>query len=185
MREQRSFYDRNYQKDMMSMSTKYDMFIRMMQRYAPAAGSFLDVGCGDGSFMAAVRERLQIERIFGCDISAEACRAVNERGAGQAHEVNTDERDLPFDDDSFDMIFCGEVIEHVYKPEHLAGELYRVCSSEGVIFLTTPNMGSWFNRISLLMGYMPIFCDLRCGAESQLWASVENESCGTPQTVYV
>ena len=46
--------------------------------------------------------------------------------------------ELPFQDKSFDIVVCCEVIEHVQNPEKLIGEAHRVLKPSGKFILTTP-----------------------------------------------
>jgi SAM-dependent methyltransferase len=62
---------------------------------------------------------------------------------------------IPFGDCEFDLVFCGEVIEHVYSPDHLLEEVKRLLRPGGYAVLTTPNLASWRNRIALFLGWQP------------------------------
>ena len=62
-------------------------------------------------------------------------------------------------DERFDVIFCGEVIEHAMDTRHFLSELRRCLSEEGVAVLTTPNLASWRNRLRLLFGRQPHHTD--------------------------
>lgn len=55
----------------------------------------------------------------------------------------------------FDMIFCGEVIEHLYDTDFFLEEVYRVLRPQGICVFTTPNLAAWHNRIILLLGFQP------------------------------
>src|SRR5437867_2852957 len=59
---------------------------------------------------------------------------------------------LPFPDNSFDLVWCSEVIEHVYYPEKLRDEFIRVTKPGGQIMLTTPNSVCFIYAIFLLFG---------------------------------
>jgi SAM-dependent methyltransferase len=58
------------------------------------------------------------------------------------------------------MVFCGELIEHMFDPDHLLKEIKRVLKPRGVCILTTPNLSSWANRIALLLGYQPFYTEV-------------------------
>jgi SAM-dependent methyltransferase len=63
---------------------------------------------------------------------------------------------MAFPDDSFDLVFLGEVIEHIYDLPEAIKEVKRILKPGGYLALTTPNLASWFNRILLLFGKCPI-----------------------------
>ena len=44
----------------------------------------------------------------------------------KCYQLDVDEEDFPFGDNYFDAIFCGDIIEHLYDPDHLLSEMYRV-----------------------------------------------------------
>ena len=156
MKEKKSFYEHHFQQDMFNMSDKYARFLSVIGRYKPQ--NLLDIGCGDGSFAEEIRNTLQID-VHGIDISQKGVEYANKRGV-KAGCLDIDVDDLPYSDGFFNCVFCGEVIEHLYCPEHLLSEVYRILSSEGVLILTTPNLGAWYNRLSLLLGFQPIFTDV-------------------------
>jgi SAM-dependent methyltransferase len=47
---------------------------------------------------------------------------------------------MPFPDDTFDLVICNHVIEHVPAWETLAHELHRVTRSGGLVYVATPNI---------------------------------------------
>ncbi len=155
--QQADYYQRNYAADLLEMSDRYDMLLKIIKDFAPQR--FLDVGCGDGSFAIALRDNLGIPFIAGVDIAEEAIELVREKGL-VGFSVNIDQEDLPFENSYFDFVFCGDVIEHLYDPDHLLEEIHRVLNPGGRLLLATPNLASWFNRISILIGYQPIFSDV-------------------------
>lgn len=121
------------------------------------AKRILDVGCGEGAFLKFCMES-GIE-CFGIEISQSAIEAAK-RSDLNVFKLNIDEEEFPFEQESFDAIFCGEVIEHVFDPDHLLDECLRVLRPDGILILTTPNLSSWFNRILLLFGYQPLFTEV-------------------------
>ncbi len=57
------------------------------------------------------------------------------------HDLNT--ASLPFDDNSFNEIICHHVLEHLQDLSSLMGELHRVCSPGGVVYIEVPHHTSW------------------------------------------
>lgn len=61
-------------------------------------------------------------------------------GPGVTH-VMPGEYILPFDDDSIDLIVCGQVLEHVRNPFRSVAEMKRVLRKNGYMFLIAPSSG--------------------------------------------
>jgi SAM-dependent methyltransferase len=66
----------------------------------------------------------------------------------------------------FDVIFCGEVIEHLFSPDALLQDLRALLAPRGIVILSTPNLGYSVNRGLLLLGISPLF--LENSAETKL-----------------
>ena len=58
--------------------------------------------------------------------------------------LQADGMQLPFADNSFDLVLSSEVIEHILEPEHFVQEIARVLKPDGYLLLTTPNWNSFF-----------------------------------------
>ena len=69
---------------------------------------------------------------------------------------------LDFENNSFDLIILGEVIEHLYDPDIILQECSRILKPNGVLLITTPNLLSWYNRILMVFGYYPMNLDISC-----------------------
>jgi methionine biosynthesis protein MetW len=116
--------------------------------------SFLDIGCGDGSLTIFLAQILNAHNVKAVEIAQEGVDKAREKGI-DCYKIDLDYDSLPFEDRTFDFVFCGEVIEHLFDPDHLIEEIYRVLKPGGRCIITTPNLGAWHNRLLLLMGYQP------------------------------
>jgi len=114
----------------------------------------LDIGCGDGTYTLVLKEALHTEETVGIEISIVAVGRANDKGI-KAYQLDIDEEEFPFENESFDIIYCGEIIEHLFNPDHLLDEIRRVLKPGGRCIITTPNLAGWPNRLSLLLGYQP------------------------------
>ena len=134
--------------------------IELLARGVHAAdGSFLDVGCGDGSFLRAVDEQQRLSArgwtLTGIDFSPHMIELAS--ALPYRFERCNLEEGIPFEAGTFDVLFLGEVIEHVYNPDHLLEECRRVLRPGGHIVVTTPNLQAWYNRILFLLGIQPLY----------------------------
>lgn len=114
----------------------------------------LDIGCGDGDITLLLKENSGAREVFGIDIAPEAVAAAQGKGI-KAYKLDIDEEQLPFEEGYFDLIYCGELIEHLFNPDHLLNEIHRVLKASGTCIITTPNLAGWPNRFALLLGYQP------------------------------
>ncbi len=113
-----------------------------------SARNILDVGCGEGFMICNIKDQLPSCNITGIDISIDAL-TIAKRKCPDADFYIGNASELKFDNDSFDLVICSEVLEHIKKPETALSELYRVSSKN--IILSVPNE-PWFwlsNLISL------------------------------------
>jgi 2-polyprenyl-3-methyl-5-hydroxy-6-metoxy-1,4-benzoquinol methylase len=99
----------------------------------------LDLGCGDGRFGAELAAAGA--RVVGADVAHEAVRRARARGLEAV--VVGEEGPLPFAADSFDVVWAGEVLEHVADVVGLLAEVRRVLSWGGTLLVTTP----WHGRL--------------------------------------
>jgi ubiquinone/menaquinone biosynthesis C-methylase UbiE len=124
---------------------------------------------GTGSWgIAGIYPRLhRCKFAYGLDISKtaiEAAAKLSREGNfpyGQEFEYRqSDGLDLPLPDESLDILFGGESIEHVRFPRRFLAEAYRVLKSSGQLILTTPN------RDALLYNAHD---DIYCSSPEHFW----------------
>jgi SAM-dependent methyltransferase len=127
----------------------------LFRKYLKSRARLLDIGCGPGSITAFLRQSLGIGEVYGIDISGPNVASAQALGVA-AYRIDCNQDGLTFKDKYFDAVFAGEVIEHVIDPDRLLREIRRTLVSGGVLVLTTPNLGSWFNRLALLLGWQPL-----------------------------
>jgi len=60
--------------------------------------------------------------------------------------------ELPLEPGSFDVVLCGDVVEHLRDPVAALARLRPLLKPGGRLVLSTPNVANWAVRLSLLAG---------------------------------
>jgi len=115
----------------------------------------LDLGCGDGSLLAYLRD-VRGTHGYGVDISDADILACAQKGIN-AVQMNLEEGLSIFGDDSFDYVILSQTLQTVMHVEGLIQEILRV-GRQGIV--TFPNFSYWHRRWQILMGHMPVSEDL-------------------------
>ncbi len=116
----------------------------------------LDIGCGDGALMAALRDR------HGCDargleIDAGNVAAAMTRGLSVVQgDADIDLADYP--DGAFDVAILSQTLQTTRRPDLVLEHLLRIGRQA---FVSFPNFAHWRMRVSLLArGRMPVTREL-------------------------
>jgi len=113
----------------------------------------LDVGCGNGSvseFFAGLGYD-----VTGIDISDTGIDRAKKRCSGTFIQGDVS-NGLPFDNESFDVVFWGDNVEHLLAPVAVLLEIKRILRPGGRLLVSCPNTGHWWARLYyLIKGAMP------------------------------
>jgi SAM-dependent methyltransferase len=109
--------------------------------HVAAGRRVLDLGCGDGAFAAELRDAGCV--VTMADVAGEALRRARARAPGAEAVQLVEGAPLPFAEDAFDVVWAGEVLEHVADVVGLLAEVRRVLRWGGTLLATTP----WHGRI--------------------------------------
>lgn len=112
-------------------------WIRIIRKYKHD-GSLLDIGCGEGYFLQYAD---RYYNTYGTDVSdyciSEASRKTKKTKFSIGSIMHIDAGN-----ESFDVITCFDVLEHLKDPETAIKECRRVLKSEGVFVVRVPNINS-------------------------------------------
>jgi SAM-dependent methyltransferase len=116
------------------------LYASLLDRFCPRApgGRVLDAGCGTGGFTRWMRERYRPRYLAGVDISERALRLCRKRGLEELRCCGVE--NLPFADESFDLVLSLNVIYHraVCDDEAALREMARVLALGGWLLLNLP-----------------------------------------------
>ena len=117
----------------------FEARLKFLLESASPGGRVLDLGCGEGAFAAELL-RAGME-VLAVDVAQEPLRRARARHAEIDLRLLASEARWELDDGSFELVWAGEVIEHVADTSGWLSELRRVLRSGGVLALTTPALG--------------------------------------------
>ena len=96
--------------------------------------SLLDLGCGPGTITVEFADRLAPGRVVGLDAASEVIeRASSEFQRDNLEFIVGDAYELPFDDDTFDVVHAHQTLQHVADPVAVLREMRRVARPGGII----------------------------------------------------
>lgn len=98
----------------------------------------LDVACGTGYGLPLLQQHARF--VVGADIDLYAAKTARaELRGGRGHVVVADARELPFANNSFDVVTSFETLEHIHDRDKFLAELARVLTPAGRCIVSTPN----------------------------------------------
>jgi len=119
-------------------------------------GVLLDLGCSDGEVTNRIAARAGVARVVGVELIEPLAQEARSRGI-EVVGADLNAR-LPFEDASFDVIHSNQVIEHLWNTDNMLREIRRLLKPDGYAVVSTNNLASWHNVVSLAMGWQPPPC---------------------------
>jgi len=107
------------------------------------SGTLLDLGCSSGSFLEFMRS--ECWKLYGIEMSAEGAKTAEERSEAQVFAG--DILGAPFPRESFDVITCFDVLEHLYEPRRVMTRVAEWLKPGGIFYVLVPNMDSAEARV--------------------------------------
>jgi 2-polyprenyl-3-methyl-5-hydroxy-6-metoxy-1,4-benzoquinol methylase len=131
----------------------------------------LDVGCGNGIISIALGS-LGFE-VVGIDIDPTSIQLANEYNPYPNVRFMVQDIEDEMLHDSFDVVICSEVLEHLYHPEKIIKDIHDSMKPDSLFIVTTPNgygprevlmtrpmqainrygFGTWLLKLKKLLGY--------------------------------
>lgn len=122
-----------------------------------SALTIVDLGCGDGRALTRIKsilgsEGINIQKFYAVDIDP----SIDISNSVQIINADLNEADLPIQDNSVDIAYALETLEHLTKTSSFVKNTKRILKRDGIFIITTPNLLAWYNRILVPFGSMPI-----------------------------
>ncbi|MBM3255081.1 MAG: class I SAM-dependent methyltransferase [Candidatus Omnitrophica bacterium] len=113
----------------------------------------LDLGCGDGLIAGQILKNGN--EVAGVEVSEFAIKKAREKGIKvYDYDLNSDWGNSI--KEKFDLVLCGEIIEHIFDTDKLLHNIYSVLKEGGLLVLSTPNLAALGRRVFLLFGINPL-----------------------------
>ncbi len=110
---------------------------RCIKRVHVKKGKALEVGCGAGMFLRSIKSLSPSLDCYGGDIDEDSIKLAKSHDDNISYMVFNAEA-LPFNDNTFDVIFMFDIVEHVENTDNLLNEIVRISKIGSVIHIFIP-----------------------------------------------
>lgn len=112
----------------------------------------LDMGCGDGTISKRIKNTGN--EVVGIEISNNAIRKAKEKKI-KVYDLSLNSDWSKEISERFDIVFAGEIIEHILDTDHFLQNIKEVLKRKGKLIITSPNVAALGRRLMLLVGVNP------------------------------
>lgn len=119
-------------------------------RLIPIKSKVLDVGCSSGSFGAYLIDKREC-KVDGIELFEEDFK-LSSKKLKKVWNLNVESDSLEGVDSDYDVIYMGDVIEHLVDPANALSKLKKLLNKNGFLVFSVPNMANIMVRLHLLNG---------------------------------
>jgi len=113
----------------------------------------LDCGCGTGPMLTLLHKKYPDKHYTGIDLTPKMIEVAKRKNMKNVELIVGDCENMPFADNSFDVVICCESFHHYPNPQDFFNSVYRVLRPNGRLVLRDMTMSSaarWFcNHIEM------------------------------------
>ncbi len=136
----KSSYSNGIREDMISLFDKnYEEKITV-----------LEVGCACGGTLLEIKNLYKNAQLFGLELNGAAAKCAGM--IAEAYEDNIETSEINFEEEKFDYILFGDVLEHLYSPEKVLKKVRRFLKPTGKIVASIPNVMHYSILRQLIFG---------------------------------
>jgi SAM-dependent methyltransferase len=135
----------------------YDRLISTAGEYSPVrwrernaalaphrqSGTLLDLGCSSGAFLQSLTGKDW--NLYGIEMSADSAKKAREKTGAKVFVGDILEAQFPAE--SFDVVTCFDVLEHLYEPRKIAAKVAGWLRPGGIFYVLVPNVDSAEGRV--------------------------------------
>jgi len=148
-------------------------YIELVDSHAKPDSFILELGCGNGLSARMLRDKGH--QVIGIDLSSTFLEKTNKWEDESLKYLACSAINLPFKDQTFDLVCSNEMLEHVTDAEKSLTEMVRVVKPGGKIIVAGPNLCSpflpLFDLFRILSGKneLSVWADTKCEAIKGIW----------------
>ncbi|MHC4271177.1 MAG: class I SAM-dependent methyltransferase [Planctomycetota bacterium] len=131
------------------ISLEEEALFEFFDNNSSAGSKVLDIGCGSGEIAHVINEKGHL--VSGIDFSPIAIELARKQGI-DCQVVDLDSG-IPFDDNTFNTVWAGDIIEHVFDPIFVLNEIKRVLIPGGQLLCTVPYDLNIATRLRIFLGH--------------------------------
>lgn len=125
--------DYNKSSDGQFVEPMYEVLVDEIEKSESAR--ILDVGCGNGNLFNLLSDGKY--ELFGIDFSENMVGEARKNCKNASFSL-ADAENLPFENDSFDIVVCNASFHHYVHPEAVLSEMHRVLKDGGKLLIGDP-----------------------------------------------
>lgn len=141
-----------------------EITLSYIERHEPV--SIIDIGCGDGSVLKYIKDRANLRRAVGIDVSSLALEKAKDFGI-ETIQADIQGLNSMVDVPQVDYVLMFEILEHIHESELFLDYMFE--KTEKGVFFSFPNTGFWIYRLRLLFGKFPLQWRLHPGEHLRFW----------------
>lgn len=160
-------YNKEYFKIMieeyshMSYQYVFNVVFSVLDKYTRKKDNVLDIGCGVGWLL---QRTLDLGcNAYGIDFATSGIKIVKAK-LKEANLMTSDANHTPFREETFDLITCTWLLEHVEKPEEILAEVFRILKNSGLAIFMSPS-----GELIHTEKKSPVFTSLEEFGEEHFW----------------
>jgi len=128
-------YDRCFLQHLVFRNS-HDMFLREINPNPRVNMNVLDVGCGTGEFIFRLAGYSDNLRLNGLDFSSDMIKTAKAKSSEDRINFKVgDAENLPYEDESFDVITCSNSFHHYPNQKKAVSEMHRVLKKRGRLMI--------------------------------------------------
>lgn len=138
----------------------------------------LDVGCGTGNLLSLISSRYEVQ-IVGIDLSQDMLNIAQDKLDENANLIIGDSENLPFNNDSFDIVTCTDSFHHYPNAENVLAEIKRVLKPGGNFIIADPWLATPLRQFANILMPFNRDGDVKIYGESEICKLLENAGFNT------